>query len=234
MIGAGLADAVDVWALDLHAHAGGAARYLPLLDDHERTRAGQFLHADDRLRFLVGRAGLRLLLGRRLGMAPERIVFAKNDYGKPLLASRALHFNVSHAGDWVVLAVSATAPVGVDVEAWQTEGVQAELSASVLTPHEKAWIAKLAAGRGGEAFTRVWVCKEAYVKACGEGVSRNFAEICIDNPDGATPSILRDDNPGRGNVGCSLTRLDLPGHAACMAYLGARPTVRLFRDLNAG
>lgn len=224
--GSSHAPVVEVWRISLHARLASVRDCLNLLDLAERQRAARFARDDDRLRFLIGRATLRLLLGRRLGIAPRQVVFGFNRFGKPLLpAAPALHFNLSHAGSWIVLALSTTTPVGIDVEVLQTDAGLDALGSGALTPAEQRWLASFDAGRRGEAFTRLWVCKEAYVKALGEGLSRSFEQICIGEADGETPVILHDHNDGETGVACHLRRFSLPNHAGCLACLGERPQI---------
>lgn len=210
----------------MRARSASVGDRLDVLDVPERQRAAEFARVDDRLRFVIGRATLRRLVGRKLGISPRRVAFDLNRFGKPQLpAPSALHFNLSHAGNWVVLALSTNKPVGIDVEVHQTNDGQTALAPAVLTPAERRWLESLEAGRRGEAFTRLWVCKEAYSKAIGEGLSRSFKQICIGDADRQTPVILYDHNGGDANVACHLRQFSLPGHAGCLAYVGKRPHI---------
>ncbi|MDQ6812000.1 MAG: 4-phosphopantetheinyl transferase, partial [Actinomycetota bacterium] len=63
----------------------------------------------------AGRA-LRDVLAAYLETSPEAIRIVDGAHGKPELAGRELHFNLSHSGDVGLVAVSRERPVGVDVE----------------------------------------------------------------------------------------------------------------------
>jgi len=100
------------------ASAGHAERIqLDLLDPVERARP--FLQAADRARFTVGAALLRRAVIAHTGTNPV-VTRACPDcaraHGKPLVPGTGLHVSVSHAGDLVAVAVTAAAPVGIDVE----------------------------------------------------------------------------------------------------------------------
>src|SRR3954467_10915815 len=78
----------------------------PLLSPDERDRALKFRFARDRSRYVVARGLLRTLLGERLGIDPERVVFAYGEYGKPCLAGDTdLRFNLTHSDDVVAVAL---------------------------------------------------------------------------------------------------------------------------------
>lgn len=91
------------------------ARALAAAPDTARAKAARLLRVQDRLRSLFGALLLQHALRRRNdGSAGAAIVLA--DEGKPRLrAYRHVHFNISHAGRWVVCAVSPH-EVGIDVE----------------------------------------------------------------------------------------------------------------------
>ncbi|MEZ7985183.1 MAG: hypothetical protein QMB64_05090 [Pseudomonadales bacterium] len=90
--------------------------YEALLSDGERQRNQRYRFATDRRKDLIARALLRTQLGERLQMAPESLVFERGEHGKPaLVLDNSLEFNLSHAGDWIVLAM-AESRIGVDIE----------------------------------------------------------------------------------------------------------------------
>ena len=62
------------------------ARMRSLLSDEEVAREGRFYFAEDRKRYLVTRAMVRLVLSRYARIAPERWAFSKNVYGRPAIA----------------------------------------------------------------------------------------------------------------------------------------------------
>lgn len=50
-------------------------------------------------------------------MSNRKLLLVKNGYGKPYLASHFdLHYNIFHAGKYIVVAMSRNKPVGIDVE----------------------------------------------------------------------------------------------------------------------
>ena len=59
---------------------------------------------------------LQTLVEEKLGISPQALVLEKNENGKPTVQGHpAFYFNLSHAGDYVVLA-HGDVPLGVDIE----------------------------------------------------------------------------------------------------------------------
>ncbi|MDN5842645.1 MAG: 4'-phosphopantetheinyl transferase superfamily protein [Alcaligenaceae bacterium] len=157
---------ITLHALACHEAAVCEAPLLALLSDDERARLARLRRPEDRLRSLTGRAAARLILGRCLGAAPETLQFHDGPHGKPALNAaehRAIHFNLAHSGEWVLLAI-APSPVGVDIEHC-TPGAADPLLAACFTEREQAHIHSR---RDGIAQ---WTAKEAVLKACGCGLT---------------------------------------------------------------
>jgi len=71
----------------------------------EQERIKRFYHFKDLKRSLVADILVRCEICRGLELSNNEVYFDTNDYGKPYLRGRDnFHFNVSHAGDWVVMA----------------------------------------------------------------------------------------------------------------------------------
>jgi 4'-phosphopantetheinyl transferase len=156
------------------------------LSPQERARAERFRQADDRRRFILGRGLLRTMLGRQLDRAPASLLFGANPHGKPTLADAGdIAFNVSHSGDYVLVAVGQAAAIGVDVERERPDLDLVGVGRQVLTPAERAKIAAAADGEQTFRFFRQWTFKEAVAKACGLGLSLDLKRFEISFHDGA-------------------------------------------------
>ena len=94
--------------------------YKALLNAEEQTRYERLNFPKHQRQFLVSRALLRTVLGKYLQRPPESLVFARNAYGKPRIASfekpLPISFNLSHTNGLSVLAVTPGDDLGVDVE----------------------------------------------------------------------------------------------------------------------
>jgi 4'-phosphopantetheinyl transferase len=157
---------IDLWLADL---AGPTEHLEGWLSADERARRDRFAFPELRKRFARGRGLLRLVLADYLDQAPGRLEFGYGPQGKPTLAG--LHFNLSHAGDCWLLAVSRDAVLGVDIEHKRPLGDLDGMMRTAFSPTERAGIRALPAHEREEAFYRVWTRKEAYMKATGKGFS---------------------------------------------------------------
>ncbi|XP_064856583.1 L-aminoadipate-semialdehyde dehydrogenase-phosphopantetheinyl transferase isoform X2 [Oncorhynchus nerka] len=89
----------------------------------EKERIGQFMFAKDAKSAMAGRLLLRRLVCDRMGVPWSDIRLERSPRGKPYLANPACSspetmgwsFNISHQGDYAVLAAEQGLQVGVDV-----------------------------------------------------------------------------------------------------------------------
>jgi 4'-phosphopantetheinyl transferase len=146
-----------------------------LLSPDERLRWQRFLRETDRRRFLLARALTRTVLGELVGIAPAELVFTQGPFGKPCLSSSSagsatLHFNLSHTHGLVVLAVSAAAELGIDVEVVQRNVELLPLARRYFSSTEVGQLEALEGEKQRELFFALWTLKEAWVKAKGLGL----------------------------------------------------------------
>lgn len=83
--------------------------------------------------------------------------------GKPYLKNGRLHFNVSHSGKYLAIAVSES-PVGIDIQ--ETKNIRDGMYRKIVQPKEQALIGK----DRQKDFLRLWTLKESFVKAEGKGL----------------------------------------------------------------
>jgi 4'-phosphopantetheinyl transferase len=144
-----------------------------VLSAEERVKLERFKLGEDQLRFLTGRGLLRILIGARLDLPPPCVELGYGPFGKPFLSSgdgeSGLHFNVSHSGELVLLAIHPAHEVGVDVEKVCPDQDWAEVARRAFSADEYcAWAALNPADRS-TAFFRAWTRHEAALKALGLG-----------------------------------------------------------------
>lgn len=146
-----------------------------LLTVAEQQRAQRYHAEADYHRFVVGRATLRLLLGAGLGLPPAALHFAKGENHKPVLATAPeLHYNVSHSGNWVLIAIGPVA-VGVDVEKINLAFPFEEVLNYSFSASERAFVEQHPVPAA--AFYRLWTRKEAFVKGTAQGIDADFARV---------------------------------------------------------
>jgi len=186
---------------------------LSSIQSEEVQRLSEFMHKNSVISSLIGRLMLRKWANHSLGVEWRDANFARTDRGRPYLLPSCDHdhnvaqkddiaeftdVNVSHQGDWVVLAASEGGVVGVDVMKTTYSGgkpVQEffRLMKRQFTPSEWSSI------RGGdceraqlEGFYRHWCLKESVVKALGVGITLSLQRVSFNV--GPKPG-LADDAP---------------------------------------
>ncbi|MEM9462755.1 MAG: 4'-phosphopantetheinyl transferase superfamily protein [Myxococcota bacterium] len=169
----------QVWLVRLWAPPARLDRLRRLLSPEERERADRFVF--DRLRppFIVAHAALRIVVARALGADPTALRFTKGQYGKPRLRDTALELNLSHSGDWAMIALGHEHPVGVDIEGIHPPRVSPGMIEAVTSTTERAAFEAMPPERRAEPFFRLWVRKEAVIKALGTGLSRPLDSIDV-------------------------------------------------------
>ena len=117
----------------------------------------------DRLRSLVASLMLVKIFGLRVADVTTDL------YGKPSIAGER-HFNISHSGEYVLLAVSDKR-VGVDIEYRETITDSLRLAQECFHPEELSMINSINAESRIRFFYDTWVLKESYMKMTGLGLS---------------------------------------------------------------
>ena len=158
---------VLVWDLDLAreiaSHATG------VLPAHEVVAALKARDPIVRSRRLTGRILVRRALSTWMNQGPEELVFEAGPHGKPFLPSGPA-FNISHSGKYLALAVRSSGRVGIDIEVVRDSPDLPALARRYFTESEHREILRSQDG-ATQAFFRVWVRKEAFLKATGYGLA---------------------------------------------------------------
>ena len=162
---------VDVWRIHLDLPIESLKLRENLLSADESARAARFYFPVDRNRFVVSHGALREILARYLHCEPHQLSFSANSYGKPSLSDGGLEFNLSHSGDFALIAITRNRKIGVDVERMRT-GISADiLGGHYFSKAEMSELQTLPPEQREAAFFICWTRKEAYIKAQGMGLS---------------------------------------------------------------
>jgi 4'-phosphopantetheinyl transferase len=158
-----------------------------LLSEDERVRASRFHFEKDQKQFVQSRALLRLVLAKHLGCDVKTIEFKYGEKGKPSLktnSSDGLHFNVSHSGEIVCIAVCYDHQVGIDVELINAEIDTESIASTYFTEDEVRLLESASMENRVKLFFRLWVRKEAFIKAVGMGFSFPIDQLTVGDSDG--------------------------------------------------
>ncbi len=171
---------IDIWLVDDREVADPDLldAYRQLLNREETGRHQRFVFSRHRHQFLVSRALVRCVLGHYLGIEPAAVEFRYSKIGKPELVSDiGLQFNLTHTNGLIALAVTKQAPVGIDVEYLNRQADIPKLASRYFSDEENSALYRLPAEAWSQRFYDLWTLKEAYLKACGTGLTRPLRDF---------------------------------------------------------
>jgi len=184
-------DETTVYAVRVNFSLGAAAfaEGYALLPEIRRAKVDFFTYRRGKVVALVSGLLIRWCLEQRLGHPLTPGELAVDAAGKPFLrGSQNLHFNISHAGDYVVCAV-AGCPVGIDIEAETIIDCEGIARFAYNAADHRAWRAQPPEDKLAY-FYRLWTLKESLSKAVGLGLSLDTKNICFSRA-GNLPEICR-------------------------------------------
>ena len=200
------ADSIDVWWVDLSNKA--IDDYRSLLSDDEQKRASKFLRESTRDNFARSRCALRLLLTRYLSehnvtstttaaeaITPNTLTFRYGERGKPALAEpqvEGFSFNLSHSESIALIAVTQHRQVGIDINHLNRVMEWLPVAKRSFSSVELARLQQMPTEAQRQVFHGIWVQKEAYTKAIGEGYAYGFQQFSV-AADG-TFGLISDEN----------------------------------------
>jgi 4'-phosphopantetheinyl transferase len=188
----------------------GWERAAASLGPMDRGRMASLRHEDDRHRLAVSRLVLRELVRHVLPVSSPTFVIEHPRHRAPQLCGGPLQLSLAHAGDTVICAASSE-PVGVDIEVLPAPEPTTALVERHCSPGERAALGGLLPAETGRAFQRIWVRKEAVVKAGGLGLGTDLRLIDVRGRSvalaGGTPPLeLTDVDLGCSAVGAVASR----------------------------
>ncbi|PLY15572.1 MAG: hypothetical protein C0631_06750 [Sedimenticola sp.] len=164
------ANELHLWRINLQASP--ASQAMALLGEDEILRANGMDNPTHRQRFCAGRSGLRQILSRYLNCEPAQLVFSYGDKGKPHinLPSTTLQFNISHADELAVVALSTQGPIGIDIEPVRSRPGMSKIARRVFGKAFSNRLQALDPDTQVINFLEHWTDLEARIKAAGAGI----------------------------------------------------------------
>lgn len=207
------------------------------LDPDERAYAARIADPAAARRWRWAHAAMRRILAGHLGHAPEALWYRRAKWGRPQLIQGpgmppVLDFSLTHSGEWAWLAIARGCSVGIDLEEIKEKLDWRSLVAQVCAPAEVGHLQACPEGLRSLGFHRIWVRKEAVLKAegvglgvpCGLPAIETLGEVVQMDSEGRTKTWwLRDLPAPTGYVGalaCSKAISDVRWHD-----IGRLPTV---------
>ena len=161
-------------------------KWYNLLHPLKKERIDRFRFFDDKKRSVAGDMIVKTALAEFCGVSAENIVIETDENGKPYPVNINLHFNISHAEDYVVCVVSDN-KIGVDIE--KIKPVNLNIAKRFFNEEEQIYIFGHKPHKENfeqeptkdllKRFFEVWTAKEAFLKYLGVGLTENLQEIKV-------------------------------------------------------
>lgn len=148
--------------------------YRSLLSSDELARAERYHFANDKRKYILARGILRTLLAKYLNIEPAALHFAYGKQGKPTLELNQnrinLQFNISHSGDIACYAFTLNEAIGIDIEFHNKNLAYLDIAKRFFSSKEIEQLIQQPKLQQNSFFYSLWTCKEAYIKALGQGL----------------------------------------------------------------
>jgi 4'-phosphopantetheinyl transferase len=141
------------------------------LSEIDKEQARHLHLPQRRTEFIASRASLRGLLGGYLHLAPSAVPIEFSKDGKPRLGSPEidLKFNLSHSGDFLLMAFMNGSEVGADIERINIDAMDDGTVMRSLHREELIRFKSLEDKEKSKFFFERWTMKEAFLKMLGCG-----------------------------------------------------------------
>jgi 4'-phosphopantetheinyl transferase len=213
---------IHIWQADLDLTIIDIQKLYRTLSIDERVRAERFRFEKDRRRFIARRGILRTILGSYLAVKAGELPLCQRKNGKPEIADRfgegTLHFNLSHSNGIALFAFARDSEVGVDIEYKRDIPEMEQIVERFFSKRENEVFRSLSACQKRDAFFNCWTCKEAFVKALGEGLSWPLDKFEVSLVPGEPAKLVRVEGDSREASHWSIQDLSpAPNHAGAFA-----------------
>jgi phosphopantetheinyl transferase len=142
----------------------------------ELERIASFKHQGSKTSWCLSRLLLDDALCEFAAIESARRRLEYGEYGKPFIRGCDTRFNWSHAEGCVALALAVGIEIGIDIEeVGRSSGNYLDVAKDCFRAEESEWIGQ---GEGESAWTRflsLFVQKEAWLKATGQGLNLPLA-----------------------------------------------------------
>jgi 4'-phosphopantetheinyl transferase len=152
-------------------------RFLSFLPAYVKDKISRYKQPLDLQRSLLGEIMVRAIIRKFKGLPLNLIEIKTSVKGKPFMQGMDdLHFNLSHSGDWVVVAVSAN-EVGIDIE--KIEQAKFDVAKRFFSADEYQQLQSLNGEEKNIHFYSLWTVKESYLKYLGKGLTRALSSFSV-------------------------------------------------------
>jgi|GEM_PF-3120631 len=167
---------LSVFVFNIDKNPRPVAFYTDFLSQGERLRLSKISNEKRKLQYAAGRFVLKSVLKERYKVISPKVLLDKKN-NKPYVRGFP-KFNLSHSGNYIVLAVGEKDEVGVDIETKATIRSVHNIAERYFSKVENKYIfsAKTESAKINH-FLTLWSLKESYIKAIGGLINEETVKI---------------------------------------------------------
>lgn len=148
-----------------------------ILPPEEAAEVNRKVRNTDKEITLLSKIMARTLLAEHIKCNPLLLQISKGKYGKPYLPQNPhFHYNVSHAGSILCLAI-ADSEIGVDIE--EEKNIEEAVMQFSCTEEEYNQLKSTNSENRISSYFKTWCLKESFLKAIGTGLFRQLKSFSI-------------------------------------------------------
>ncbi|MCF6766430.1 4'-phosphopantetheinyl transferase superfamily protein [Thiotrichales bacterium 19S3-7] len=148
---------------------------LPL---HVESKLKEFKSEKRKLEYAASRWLRYHIFSELLRIDQAALVFSEDDNLRPFLVNdKRYDFNISHSGNWLMMAVIENGKVGIDIEKLDDTRSNCAIAEAFFSQEEAIFLNQLASLEQLAYFYLIWTLKEARLKCTGEGIANGLKEV---------------------------------------------------------
>ena len=218
-------DEIHVWSHTIHFDDPFLREAPYLLSNEELTRAGKYHFEKDKRVYESGHVFIRKILSHYTSVEATKLELSPIVNQKPVLGNSPfiLHFNISHSGNKILVAVGFNSDVGIDVEKVIPDFDMDGFAEANYHSNELEHFRTLKNHEESDYFYRIWTRKEAWLKLTGEGINDKLKELDFSGKTTTLPL------PPHGHHDlCMSSWNESPEYMATLATYSKSPKTRFF------
>lgn len=172
-------DEIHVWSHTIHFDDPFLREAPYLLSNEEMFRASRYHFEKDRRVYESGHVFIRKILAHYTSIEASKLELSPIVNQKPKLenAPFRLHFNISHSGNKILVALGFNSDVGIDVEKVLPDFDMDGFAEANYHANELAQFRSLSNNEQTDYFYKIWTRKEAWLKLTGEGINDKLKDL---------------------------------------------------------
>jgi len=172
-------DEIHIWSHTIHFDDPFLREAPYLLSADEMTRAIKYHFEKDKRVYEAGHVLIRKILSHYTGLESSKLDLTPIVNRKPELLNSPfrIHFNISHSGSKILVAVGFHSDVGIDIEKVIPDFDMDGFADANYHSNEVLQFRSLENNEETDYFYQIWTRKEAWLKLTGEGVNDKLKEL---------------------------------------------------------